>query len=521
MRHAPCYRSGNKDERAARERAAEECSMARRTKRAEQGAQIPSAIGTEDTVGKRQSEQVVTEHGQASAERRAANTRSLPSVPDAFPEGEGSVPNNPLIVTGLEAMFKGGPKAQSLVGGWQASETGRPVYVQTSRKGGRIRVYPRLEADPSRPMPTTESLWAFVEGLSAFTGDVALAVLAQLCEPSTGDKTKYPLIDSVRITADAILRYKGIRRYGEDRRDLERRVYEEMRRLQALTFDVEKLPAPDPETGGWNYDGASWEEDRLFDIVRVTQYRQGPKGRREQIEVSWMVRAGQWAQWWLNPQAKVWLARMAHALLELDHRPNSGPEYMAKKLGQRIVLMNQAIRRGEPLPIRIDLFLEKVGELPVPSERGVHWARRTRTRFDEALLSLQEAGVLASVEWPEGHGPGQEDQGRGWVGKWLAAKVVITLPNRPPEPLGERRQVATGITHRSGTTSKQRDTTASGFDGAAIRAARMDLGWSQQALAEHIGISAAWLSNVESGKRAPSEELRNKLASWLADSPLA
>ena len=115
--------------------------MARRTTRA---AQVPSAIGTEGTAATRQSEQTaattVTEHGQSPAGGTAAHSRNLPSVPDAFPEGEGSVPNNPLIVTGLEAMFKGGPKAQSLVGGWQASETGRPVYVQTSRKGGRIRV---------------------------------------------------------------------------------------------------------------------------------------------------------------------------------------------------------------------------------------------------------------------------------------------------------------------------------------------------------------------------------------------
>lgn len=455
---------------------------------------------------------------EADAEQGSPPSAKQPAVPDAFPEGEGSVPNNPLIATGLESMFKGGSKARALVGGWEDSETGRPVYVQTNRKGGRIRVYPRLEADPARPMPTTESLWAFVEGLSAFTADVALAVLAQLCEPNTGDKTKYPLVESVRITADAILRYKGIRRYGEDRRGLERRVYEEMRRLQALTFDVEKLAAPDPDTGRWNADGASWEEDRLFDIVKVTQYRQGRGGQREQIEVSWMVRAGQWAQWWLNPQAKVWLAHMAHALLELDHRPNSGHEYMAKKLGQRIVLMNQAIRRFQPLPIRIDHLLEKIGELPVPEERGVHWARRTRTRFDDALLSLQEAGVLATVAWPDGHGPGQEDQARGWVRKWLAAKVVVTLPERAPEPAaGTTLPVRANKAAAAAPTPPQ---TPDHIDGGAIRAARMERGWSQQQLADHLDISAPWLSYVETGRRVASQRLQKKLAAWLADSPI-
>lgn len=36
----------------------------------------------------------------------------LPRVPDAFPDDEASVPNNPLIVTGLEAIYKGGPRAR-------------------------------------------------------------------------------------------------------------------------------------------------------------------------------------------------------------------------------------------------------------------------------------------------------------------------------------------------------------------------------------------------------------------------
>jgi transcriptional regulator with XRE-family HTH domain len=220
--------------------------------------------------------------GATEAAAQAARER-LPRVPDAFPEGAGSVPNNPLIVAGLEAMFKGGHRARTLVGGWQATENGWPVCIQENRRGGRLRVYPRLDAGPDRPVPSADSLWAFVAGLSPFTGDVALAVLAQLCEPSTGDKPKAPALESVRVTTDAILGYKGIRRYGQERRDLERRVQEEMRRLQALTIDVEQVPAPDAETCAWNAAGASWEEDGLFDIMRVTHYRQGPGGAREQV----------------------------------------------------------------------------------------------------------------------------------------------------------------------------------------------------------------------------------------------
>ncbi len=434
----------------------------------------------------------------------------LPRVPDAFPDDEASVPNNPLIVTGLEAIYKGGPRASALVGGWSEGRNGLPVY-QHEAKAGRILVYPTL-VGPSEPMPTTESVWAFVGGLSAFTSDVALAVLAQLCEPTTGDKPKYPHLQSVIITADAILGYKGIRRYGEERRELERRVYEEMRRLQALTFDVEKLPAPDPNTGKWNNKGASWRKDRLFDIVEAQQWRERRSGERETVEVSWSVRLGQWAQFYLNAEGTIWLARMAQALLELDHREVRGREYMAKKLGQRLVLMHQALNLSKPLSIRVENVLEKVGELPVHQYRGGHWARRTRERFDDALLTLQESGVFRSVHWPDGYGPGDGDYGRGWVEKWLAAKVEFTLPEQAPD-LPARSNRAFALAGSVSDTARR--TPNDRFDGTALRTARTDRGWSQEGLAKELGISVAWLSKIEGGKKQPSRKLVDNIFRWM------
>ncbi len=447
------------------------------------------------------------EHESDSSQAAEEGNQSRSNrTPHAFLEGEGSVPNNPLIATGLESIFKGGDRARSLTGGWQTSETGRPVYLQQNRTGGRIRVYPQLRNNPSDPMPTAATEWQLVTGLSAFTGDITLAVLAQLCEPSTGDKPKYPMLESVRITADAILSYKGMRRYGEERRELEARVHEEMQRLQALSFDLEQQPAIDPKTGVYDERCASWEADRLFDIVKVTEYRRGPKGTAGRVEVSWMVRAGQWAQWWLNPETKVWLAHMAQVLLELDHRPNSGAEYMAKKMGQRLMLMTQAMPRSAPLTIRIEQLLEKVGELPVPSERGPNWGRRTRERFDNALLSLQEADVLANISWPDGHGPGQEDYGRGWVDKWLAARVIIRLPRSAPESPALRPQPD--------------DDNVASFNGPALRAARTERGWRQAPLARHLGITVQYLSLLENGKRIPSAELMQKITDWLERFPI-
>jgi hypothetical protein len=138
----------------------------------------------------------------------------------------------------MAALWKGGAKARHLQGGRQATEAGRPIYQHRGRKGGRILVYPHGAPSATAPLPTPEALWNLVEQLNPFTADVALAVLAQLCEPSMGRKPQAPFLEPVRITADAILQYKGIRRWGGERRLLHERVFEEMERLRSLHFDL-------------------------------------------------------------------------------------------------------------------------------------------------------------------------------------------------------------------------------------------------------------------------------------------
>ena len=154
-------------------------------------------------------------------------------------------------------------------------------------------------------------------------------MLAQLCEPSNQDRPKYPLLQLVQITADAILQYKGIQRWGFERQAMYEWIQEEMGRLQALHFDISNFWARDPKTG--QYKGVDWKKDRLFDIVDVTTYQETFFGKSEPIETSWSVRAGQWAYYWLNASGRVWVGKMAKVLLELDHREQRGPALLAKR----------------------------------------------------------------------------------------------------------------------------------------------------------------------------------------------
>ncbi|MGQ9569160.1 MAG: helix-turn-helix domain-containing protein [Anaerolineae bacterium] len=408
--------------------------------------------------------------------------------------------------------MKGGKKARLLQGGWEASSTGAPLYQHVGRRGGRIIAYPDPPRGPLDPIPTVEKLWEFVESLSPFTGDVALAVLAQMGEPSLGDRPRYPLLQPVKINADAILRYKGLQRYGMERRLLRERVAEEMRRLQSLRFDVEKFPVYNPETRKWEGKGQSWRGDRLFDIVEVEQYQPDFWDGKEQVEIAWSVRAGQWAYYWLNAQGRAYVARMARALLELDHRENRATEVMAKKIGQRVALLSYG---DKVLEFRIGKLLEDIGELIVPDMRPKDWAGRTKERFDEAMLALKEAGIFSDVQWPDGYGPGDPDRARGWPERWLRASVIITLPEQAPEPAPKELPALLPARKRP----KRKPAKEQRISGAALRRTRIERNWRQAELAQALGISKGYLSAIETGKRLPSSDLAARIRAWMEQEP--
>lgn len=433
-------------------------------------------------------------------------------IPDVFRNGSAFVPDNPATTTVIAAIYAGGPRARNLLGGWKTSPTGGPIFERLLRNGGRILAYPGIETRPDASLPTAESLWSFVERLGPFTADVALAVLAQMVEPSNGKRPQYPLLEPVPITAEAILRYKGIQRYGMERRILELRIAEAMDQLQALRFDVEQLRANDPAANKPIKGGASWRGDRLFDIVKVTKWQEDLFGERKQIGVGWTVRAGQWAYYWFNAQGRVWLARMSKALLELDHRENRPAAVLAKKIGW---YLSTVASRSRTFYIQIRKLLEDIGELPVPEARDKHWAGRTRDRFDEAMLTLREAGVLQTVEWPDGYGPEDTDRSKGWVQRWLDAHVSGTLPEAAPEL--PRRQAVHALPARRRRRHKEAAPEQTQIDGLAIRKARIERKWSQEELARHLGISRSYLAKLETGRRLPSQDLARKLKAWLAE----
>jgi DNA-binding XRE family transcriptional regulator len=219
------------------------------------------------------------------------------------------------------------------------------------------------------------------------------------------------------------------------------------------------------------------------------------------------VRAGQWAHWWLNAHGRVWVGRMARILLEFDHREQRGAAVMAKKIGQRLVLLGEILPVGAPITRRIDHILEDIGELPTPDQRARNWLGRTRHRVEAGLDLLQEVG-LCVVEWPGGYSsiPNR---------RWLETKIQLTVPETLPALPHPNPQVLPV----AGVLPKRRPRRTPAvqlpLDGIVIQQTRLERHWSQRTLAKHLGITRPYLAQIENGARSPSPLLAAKIHTWL------
>ncbi len=345
-------------------------------------------------------------------------------MPDAFPEGLGRIPNNPITAAFLAALLKGGPQARTLQGGWMSDGNGRLTYRHLGKKGGSISIY----VDLADELSSEDEQWRVIESLSMLTVDVAVVILAQLCEPSAISRTRCPSMEAISISASAIMRYKGMVRWGAERLNFQEKIAQEVATLCKLRFDIIEFPAFDTERGKWNRNGISISGDRIFDVAQAVIAPPKKDGGISDDHY-WFVRFGQWAYSWMNSQGKVWLGPVPRAIVELDHRRNRGSEMLAKKVGISTLMLWGAARSREHLVRRMDSLLESVGEFPHVADRSSHWAGRTYDRLGESLFTLHDRDLL-SFTYDNGEClPTSLERNKGWVKNWLEARVQI---DRPP-----------------------------------------------------------------------------------------
>jgi len=414
-----------------------------------------------------------------------------------------TIPNNPMVAAVFAAIFKGGPKARVLGNGWAVNDSGNLSYRHLGKRGGEIQVYCNLGRSTGNNDDAINAQIDFVESLNALTADVLIMVLAELCTPGVGNKSKFPLLNPVAISAKTLTKNKNITGWGTQRAAFRDRIVDEISKISRIRCDVIQFPGWDPALGRWNPKGVSITGDAILDISDVSSAPRWGEQTTLSNDKVWLVRAGQWSQWWLNFQGKVWTSPIPNELILFDHRLNRGVDVLAKKIGMNTHFLWGAFRNRQRIDRRIGHLLEDIGELPDSWSRDNHWAGRLRDRFEEALFRLQEKNVIGEIYWHGHYGPGDRDRAKGWVNNWLNAKISVYRPNNksaPKNAKGKPPGAKTILGHPGVTIGNLQS-------GPQIRQIRSELYLTQKQLARKLRISPSMLSQIENGRRNVPDRL--------------
>lgn len=261
---------------------------------------------------------------------------------------------------------------------------------------------------------------------------------------------------------------------------------------------------------------ASVETSRMWNVqVQLTGQR-NLEGKIEQPdEVYVTVQPGLWTRSFLNKagcQAKDALYQfgyLAQEVLKIDPYHDE----LALRLA---ILLTMESRFRTSGTYEVKNLLEALLPQTVIDEARSDYdkARKLTNRWNHALAALMELRQAFLVEfdpktYPEDLRPGSKARKpRGYFEQLLAAKITIHPPTPIPALLATQ-------TKPKSTQPKLKHSKRIELTGTQLRNARKAKGWSQAKLAGWLGVTQAFISQVEKGDRILSAEMETKLKKLL------
>lgn len=261
----------------------------------------------------------------------------------------------------------------------------------------------------------------------------------------------------------------------------------------------------------------SVQTSRMWDtIVDVRGGQLNLEGRIEEpSEVYVTVRPGLWTHAFLNKagsEAKKALYQfgyLAQDILKIDPYHDE----LALRLGLHLTVESRFHTSGS---YRVQTLLEALLPQTVIDAATLNRdkARKLTNRWNhalEVLLGLKRAFRIEfdPETYPEELQPSSKARKpRGYFKQLLAAKIII----HPPAPIPAL--LAAKAKHES-TQPKLKPVQVIELTGAQIQKARKAKGWSQSQLAGWLGVTQAFISQLEKGDRTLTAEIAAKLQNLL------
>lgn len=377
---------------------------------------------------------------------------------------------------------------------------------------------------PNTPtvLPILKMIWSDRNQLSysPLTADIILVMLHQMTLEMQELSVRSNIsLEPIVLTSRMILDYKGIYEKERSRMDQWQQIIEaELKQIHNIFVHQHNghfLNEKDPTALNIN----SQEGIRLFEVIPLrtpddSKINLPKESALSDVDDSWLICPGEW-NYHSGSQAEYEYTELAKALIKMDHRKTRGASCLAKKIGQYLWLFSAfGAPQQATIKVSIDHLLQEVGEYLPQERRTRNWAGRLRERFDGAMLLLADEGIVSSVEWPEGFGPGDPDRNKGWVTRWLQSEVVIQLPVLLNNKTKLMIPTETELEQMNKRLVNRLSSFGEAVNGQDIRALRMKYGWSQENLAKYLRISNTQLSRIENAQVDPSVKTIRRLQMW-------
>lgn len=228
-------------------------------------------------------------------------------------------------------------------------------------------------------------------------------------------------------------------------------------------------------------------------------------------EIYITVQPGLWTQDFLNRagaksrEALYQFGYLSQQVLRIDPYHNE----FALRLAIHVTIESRFHSRGE---YRVLTLLKAILPSPeIDSARSAHRkAYKLKQNWDSALKLLMTLGWQIEFDpetYPEKLQPENKERNpKGYLDRWLAAKIIIVQPEPIPVLLAskvEPQQLKPALPKPVPIT------------GASVRKAREGKGWNQRKLAGWLGVSQSLIAQIELAQRTVSPELEAKLLTLL------
>lgn len=296
---------------------------------------------------------------------------------------------------------------------------------------------------------------------------------------------------------------------------LQRRTDKNRQEKLALIEEIVKQPCKITTFISWPGHGKrkkfTVEEGRLWHLLGTRyHYQQDLFGEKQVTGMSFVVKAGLWAKYFLNEEAAhgqnapstegVLSKSLLESVMSLWQHRAGAARLMVW------LLFKAQLSKPVPLPVRTLMEVAYGPEKVLNAEADNQLRKKLTNTWDEDLLALHDRGWQIRFDaetypediQPSGFGRESRRRPRGFFERLLGAHMEI----QPPQSW-DLAQLEAAEAEMASEAEGQ--LAILGLTGADIKEMRKTKGWSQRKLAKLTGISQGLISMMENGTRSVSE----------------